>query len=73
MLVEHMDGSGPSGAKGTGESGIIPIGSAIGMAVAEATGIFFHDLPLTPERVWRELHNPKEIHQAHQKLKKGVD
>ncbi len=33
MLVENMDGSGPSGAKGTGESGIIPIGSAIGLAV----------------------------------------
>lgn len=55
MLVENFDGSGPSGAKGTGESGIIPIGSAIGLAVAEATGAFFHDLPLTPERVWKVL------------------
>ncbi|OJX38297.1 MAG: hypothetical protein BGO78_09825 [Chloroflexi bacterium 44-23] len=55
MLVENMDGSGPSGAKGTGESGIIPIGSAIGLAVADATGVFFHDLPLTPESVWQGL------------------
>jgi CO/xanthine dehydrogenase Mo-binding subunit len=55
MLVENMDGSGPSGAKGTGESGIIPIGSAIGLAVSEATGVVFHDLPLTPERVWKAL------------------
>jgi CO/xanthine dehydrogenase Mo-binding subunit len=57
MLVENMDGSGPAGAKGTGESGIIPIGSAIGLAVSEATGVVFHDLPLTPERVWRVLNN----------------
>jgi len=55
MLVENEDGSGPYGSKGTGESGIIPIGSAIGSAVAEATGIQFHDLPLTPESIWKEL------------------
>jgi CO/xanthine dehydrogenase Mo-binding subunit len=54
-LIENMDGTGPSGAKGVGESGIIPIGSAVGLAVAEATGVFYHDLPLTPERVWQGL------------------
>ena len=59
LLVENMDGPGPSGSKGTGESGIIPIGSAIGMAAAEATGIFFHDLPLTPETVWKALNQHK--------------
>lgn len=55
MLVENHDGSGPSGAKGTGESGIIPIAPAIALAVSEATGVVFHDLPLTPENVWRVL------------------
>jgi len=55
MLVENRDGSGPSGAKGTGESGIMPIGAAIGLAIGEAAGVFFHDLPLTPERVWKVL------------------
>jgi len=57
LLVENRDGSGPSGAKGTGESGIIPIGSAIGLAVGEATDMFFHELPLTPEHVWKGLQN----------------
>ena len=57
LLVENEDGSGPSGAKGTGESGIIPIGSAVGLAVGEATGMVFHELPLTPERVWKVLQN----------------
>jgi CO/xanthine dehydrogenase Mo-binding subunit len=56
ILVENQDGSGPEGAKGTGESGIIPVGAAIGLAVADATGVVFHDLPLTPERVWQALH-----------------
>jgi len=57
ILVENQDGSGPEGSKGTGESGIIPIGSAIGLAVADATGVVFHDLPLTPERVWQALNS----------------
>ncbi len=55
MLIQHADGSGPRGAKGTGESGIIPIAPAIALAVSEATGVVFHDLPLTPEKVWQEL------------------
>jgi CO/xanthine dehydrogenase Mo-binding subunit len=55
MLVENHDGSGPAGAKGTGESGIIPIAPAIASAVTEATGVVFHDLPLTPESVWSGL------------------
>lgn len=40
---------------GTGESGIILIGSDVELAVGEATGVVFHDLPLTPERVWQAL------------------
>ena len=55
MLIENEDGSGPGGSKGTGESGIIAIGAAVGLAVGEATGKVFHTLPLTPERVWRKL------------------
>jgi len=55
MLIENQDGSGPEGSKGTGESGIMPIGAAIGLAVSEATGVVFHDLPLTPEVVWRNI------------------
>jgi CO/xanthine dehydrogenase Mo-binding subunit len=55
MLVENGDGSGPAGAKGTGESGIIPIAPAIALAVSDATGALFHDLPLTPEKVWQAM------------------
>jgi len=62
MLVENGDGSGPAGAKGTGESGIIPIAPAIALAVSEATGVLFHDLPLTPEKVWQALQEKKDSH-----------
>lgn len=55
MLIENRDGSGPSGAKGTGESGIIPIAPAIALAISEATGVFFHNLPITPENLWCAL------------------
>nr|CAD6438784.1 xanthine dehydrogenase family protein molybdopterin-binding subunit [Rhizobium sp. Q54] len=36
---------------GTGEGSQGPTGAAIANAVADATGVRFHDLPLTPERV----------------------
>ena len=56
VLIENADGPGPSGAKGAGEGGILGIGAAIGAAVSEATGVYVRELPMTPERVWRALH-----------------
>lgn len=55
FLVENADGPGPYGAKGMGEGGIIPPAAAIANAVAWSTGARIKELPLTPERVWREL------------------
>ncbi len=60
-LVENGDGPGPFGSKGVGESGIIAPAPAVAAAVAAATGARMHDLPLTPERVWRAL---RERHAA---------
>lgn len=57
VLVESHNGPGPFGAKGTGEGGLLPVAAAIGNAVYHATGVRFYDLPLTPERVWRRLHD----------------
>jgi CO/xanthine dehydrogenase Mo-binding subunit len=56
VLIENADGPGPYGAKGAGEGGILGIGAAIGAAVSEATGVYIRELPMTPERVWRALH-----------------
>ncbi len=55
MIVENMDGPGPYGAKGAGESGLLATSPAVASAVTEATGVVIRDLPLTPERVWRAL------------------
>ena len=50
-FVEEPCPEGPLGARGLGEVGIIPVAAAIASAVEDATGIRFHQLPLTPERV----------------------
>jgi CO/xanthine dehydrogenase Mo-binding subunit len=55
ILVENGDGPGPYGAKGIGESGLLPTSPAIANALARAIGVRITDLPLTPERVWRAI------------------
>ena len=54
-LVENGDGPGPYGCRGMGEGGIFSVAPAVTNALARATGVRIHDLPLTPERVWRAL------------------
>ncbi len=61
LIVENGDGPGPYGAKGAGEGGLMPTAPAIASAVAEATGVVIHDLPLTPERVWSELTRARRV------------
>jgi CO/xanthine dehydrogenase Mo-binding subunit len=51
IIVESPHRTGPFGAKGVGEIGIIPMAPAIANAVRDATGIRFTRLPLTPERI----------------------
>jgi CO/xanthine dehydrogenase Mo-binding subunit len=55
LVVENADGPGPYGAKGAGEGGLMATAPAVASAVTEATGVVIRDLPLTPERVWREI------------------
>ena len=55
LIVEVPAPHGPVGARGIGESAIVPGAAAIGNAVAAATGVRFRELPLTPARVWRAL------------------
>ncbi|HLE02546.1 MAG TPA: molybdopterin cofactor-binding domain-containing protein, partial [Dehalococcoidia bacterium] len=51
VLVETIDPEGPYGAKGIGETGLIPTAAAIASAVWRATGVRVRDLPVTPEKV----------------------
>ncbi len=54
-VVENADGPGPYGSKGMSEGALLAVAPAVAAAVADATGAVIHDLPLTPERVWRAL------------------
>jgi CO/xanthine dehydrogenase Mo-binding subunit len=54
--VENEDGPGPYGSKGMSEGALLCVASAVGAAVREAIGTPIRDLPLTPERVWRSIH-----------------
>ncbi|MEE8449729.1 MAG: xanthine dehydrogenase family protein molybdopterin-binding subunit [Thermodesulfobacteriota bacterium] len=55
VLVESIDPQGPFGAKGLGESGLVPTAPAIANAVYAATGVRIKELPLTPEKVFNAI------------------
>src|SRR5947207_12027992 len=50
-FVESLDAEGPFGAKGLGESGVIPVSAAVANAVKDALGVAFTELPITPARI----------------------
>ena len=55
IILEYPDPIGPWGARGMGEMPYLPLTPAVTAAVHDATGIWFDEFPLTPERVWRAL------------------
>ncbi|MDR0841415.1 MAG: molybdopterin-dependent oxidoreductase [Christensenellaceae bacterium] len=55
QLVECPDPSGPLGAKGTGESGMVSTAAAIAAAVEDAIGVRPQEIPMTPERILKIL------------------
>ena len=54
-LIESGESEGPFGAKGLGESGVIPVSAAVANAVKAATGVRFTELPITPAAVHAAL------------------
>jgi CO/xanthine dehydrogenase Mo-binding subunit len=54
-LIESDESEGPFGAKGLGESGVIPVSAAIANAVKDATGVRFTELPITAATVHAAL------------------
>jgi CO/xanthine dehydrogenase Mo-binding subunit len=55
VIVEVPDPNGPWGARGVGELPFLPTAAAISAAVHDATGVWFDEFPLTPERILRGL------------------
>ena len=54
-LVRTADPKNPFGAKECGEGGTAPVAPSIANAVYNAIGVRFHELPITPEAVWKAL------------------
>jgi CO/xanthine dehydrogenase Mo-binding subunit len=54
-IVEVPVPDGPFGAKGVGEPPVIAAAAAVANAIAAAVGVRMRQLPMTAERVWREL------------------
>jgi CO/xanthine dehydrogenase Mo-binding subunit len=55
LILEYPDPNGPWGVRGMAEMPLLPIAPAVMAAVHDATGVWFHEFPLTPERVLRGL------------------
>jgi CO/xanthine dehydrogenase Mo-binding subunit len=55
LILEYPDPIGPWGARGMGEMPFLPMAPAVVAALHDATGVWFDEFPLTPERVLRGL------------------
>jgi len=55
LILEYPDPNGPWGARGMAEMPFLPLAPAVIAAVRDATGVWFHEFPLTPQRVLRAL------------------
>ena len=55
FFADTHDRYGPLGAKPLGEAPIIPVAPAMGNALADATGIRFHSLPFSADRIFSRL------------------
>jgi 4-hydroxybenzoyl-CoA reductase subunit alpha len=50
-LVDSYEPRGPFGAKEIGEGSTLPVLGAVAHAIANATGVWVRDLPITPEKI----------------------
>ncbi len=54
-LVDSYEPRGPFGAKEIGEGSTLPVLGAVAHAIANATGVWIKDLPITPEKIVKAL------------------
>jgi CO/xanthine dehydrogenase Mo-binding subunit len=59
ILVEQPYSGAPHGAKGVGELPMDVPAAAVVAAIHDATGVWIHELPATPERILAALHGIK--------------
>jgi len=54
-IVDSYEPRGPFGAKEIGEGSTLPVLGAVAHAIANATGVWIKELPITPEKILRAL------------------
>jgi CO/xanthine dehydrogenase Mo-binding subunit len=59
IILESGEGMGPWGARGIGEPAMVPTAPAIANAIRDAVGVRLTGLPITPERLWRAMHDAR--------------
>jgi CO/xanthine dehydrogenase Mo-binding subunit len=59
ICVEIPHRNGPFGAKGIGESALIPVAPAIANAIFDAVGVRIRDLPIKAEKIYLALEQAK--------------
>ena len=59
ICIEIPHENGPFGAKGIGESALIPVAPAIANAIYDAVGVRIKDLPIKAEKIYLALEDQK--------------
>ncbi len=54
-IVDSYEPEGPFGAKEVGEGATLPVLAAVAHAIANATGVWIKDLPITSEKILKAL------------------
>lgn len=60
-LVDSYEPRGPFGAKEIGEGSTLPVLGAVAHAIANATGVWIKDLPITPEKILKALRRKERV------------
>jgi 4-hydroxybenzoyl-CoA reductase subunit alpha len=58
-IVDSYEPEGPYGAKEVGEGATLPVLASVAHAIANATGVWIKDLPITPEKILKALEEKK--------------
>jgi 4-hydroxybenzoyl-CoA reductase subunit alpha len=63
-IVDSYEPRGPFGAKEIGEGSTLPVLGAVAHAIANATGVWIKDLPITPEKILKAIREKPVVEES---------
>ncbi len=63
-IVDSYEPRGPFGAKEIGEGSTLPVLGAVAHAIANATGVWIKDLPITPEKILTAIREKRVLDES---------